>query len=149
MGTPQHGYSTEPPGDMIEALFNTGCAACYEMARGSEFMIALNSEPATPGRRASSTQVIITNDEVATPVSSQYLAESERVANVTLQDQCPIHGRASRTGHRRPRLPVDAARPASQGPGRSGPTDRLRRLIVQEGYRIPVSDRRRCATPIV
>jgi len=90
-GTPQRGYYTEPPGDLVDAAFNTDCAACYQMARGTPFMVRLNEGDPTPGR-ISWTQLITRNDEIATPLDSQGLpGELPLVANVDLQEACPNH----------------------------------------------------------
>lgn len=90
MGTPHTGYYTEPPGDQVDALFNTSCPACYEMARGSEYMQGLNDGDLTPGS-ASYTSIITSYDGVALPLESQYLPEGPQVANVLLQEACPDH----------------------------------------------------------
>ena len=90
MGTAQTGYYTEPPGDQVDAAFNTSCPACYEQARGSEYMQGLNEGDLTPGL-ISYTSIITDYDGVAVPLPSQYFPENERVSNVRLQDACPYH----------------------------------------------------------
>ena len=90
MGTPQTGYYTEPPGDQVDAAFNTSCPACWEMARGSSYMQGLNRGDMTPGT-ASYTTVITEYDGVALPLDSQYLPDGPEVANVLLQEQCSQH----------------------------------------------------------
>ena len=91
MGTPHTGYYTEPPGDLVDAAFNTSCPACWEQARGSGYMQGLNAGDMTPGS-ASYTSIITAHDGVALPLSSQYLPEEDGVvANVLLQDACPDH----------------------------------------------------------
>lgn len=90
MGTAHTGYYTEPPGDQVDAAFNTGCDSCYEQARGSQYMRGLNAGDPTPGR-ASYTSLITSYDGVALPLESQYLPEGPQVANVLLQEECPDH----------------------------------------------------------
>lgn len=90
MGTPHFGYYTEPPGDQVDAIYNTGCPACYEMARGSAYMEGLNQGDVTPGS-ISYTSIITEHDGVALPLDSQYLPENGRVANILLQGGCPDH----------------------------------------------------------
>ena len=90
MGTPHTGYYTEPPGDQVDAAFNTSCPACWEMARGSSYMQGLNGGDMTPGT-ASYTSIITEYDGVALPLDSQYLPEGPEVANVLLQEECGLH----------------------------------------------------------
>lgn len=90
MGTPHTGYYTEPPGDQVDAAFNTSCPACWEMARGSSYMQRLNAGDMTPGS-ASYTSIITDYDGVALPLDSQYLPEGPQVANVRLQAECELH----------------------------------------------------------
>ena len=90
MGTPQTGYYTEPPGDQVDAAFNTSCPACWEMARGSSYMLGLNGGDMTPGS-ASYTSIITEYDGVALPLDSQYLPDGPEVANVLLQERCSQH----------------------------------------------------------
>jgi len=90
MGSTQTGYYTEPPGDQVDAAFNTSCPACYEQARGSKYMQGLNAGDMTPGR-ASYTNLITMHDGVSLPLESQYLPEGPQVANVLLQEACPDH----------------------------------------------------------
>jgi triacylglycerol esterase/lipase EstA (alpha/beta hydrolase family) len=90
MGTPHTGYYTEPPGDQVDAAFNTSCTSCYEQARGSKYMQGLNAGDLTPGR-AAYTSLITTYDGVALPLESQYLPEGPEVANILLQEACPDH----------------------------------------------------------
>ncbi|HVE92587.1 MAG TPA: alpha/beta fold hydrolase [Actinomycetota bacterium] len=91
MGTSHTGYYTEPPGDQVDALFNTECHACFDQARGSDYMLGLNDGPdLTPGS-ASYTSIITAYDGVALPLESQYLPEGPEVANILLQDACPDH----------------------------------------------------------
>ena len=90
MGTPQTGYYTEPPGDQVDAAFNTSCPACWEMARDSTYMQGLNGGDMTPGS-ASYTSIITEYDGVALPLDSQYLPEGPEVANVLLQSACDLH----------------------------------------------------------
>lgn len=89
MGTPHTGYYTEPPGDMVDTAFNTGCVACVEMARTSAYMQALNVGDLTPGT-VSYTSITTIHDQIALPLDSQHLPEDDAsVANVILQDACP------------------------------------------------------------
>lgn len=90
MGTPQRGYRSPPPGDRVDALFNTGCRACWELHRDSSYMAWLNRGDPTPGP-VSYTQIITLDDHVSTPVENQYLRDGRRVANVVIQDGCPGH----------------------------------------------------------
>lgn len=90
MGTAHTGYYTEPPGDQVDAAFNTSCPACWEQARGSTYMQGLNAGDMTPGS-ASYTSIITIHDGVALPIEAQYLPEGPEVANVLLQDACPDH----------------------------------------------------------
>jgi len=90
MGTPHFGYYTEPPGDQVDAAVNTECPACWEQASGSEYMNALNVGDLTPGS-ISYTSIITARDQMALPLSSQYLPENGRVANILLQEACPDH----------------------------------------------------------
>lgn len=91
MGTPHHGYYTEPPGDAVDRAFNTGCPACEEQARGSAYLTSLNAGDMTPGGHTSYTSLITEQDQVALPLESQYLPEGRQVANVLLQEKCPGH----------------------------------------------------------
>ena len=91
MGTPHHGYWTEPPGDQVDRAFNTGCPACEEQARGSAYLTALNADDMTPGGHTAYTSIITEHDQVALPLPSQYLPEGRQVANVLLQEECPLH----------------------------------------------------------
>lgn len=90
MGTPQYGYYTAPPGDLVDAAFNTGCQSCEELAQGSPYLKRLNEPDPTPGR-ASYTTLISADDAVALPLSNQYLPAGRQVTNVLLQDGCPGH----------------------------------------------------------
>lgn len=90
MGTPHFGYYSVPPEDEVDKLFNTECPACWEQAAGSSYLEGLNARDITPGS-VSYTSIITEYDGVAKPIQSQYLPESERVANVLLQEACPDH----------------------------------------------------------
>ena len=90
MGTPHTGYYTEPPGDEVDKLYNTECPACFEMARGTPYMLGLNDGDMTPGQ-ASYTSIITEYDGVAVPKESQYLPAGKQVANIHLQTSCPEH----------------------------------------------------------
>lgn len=122
-GTPQYGYFSPPPDDQVDALFNTECPSCWEMAQGSPFITELNEGDPTPGR-VSWTQIVTVQDAVAKPYQNQYLPEERLVANVTLDELCPgrpfdhlllaydpvvfqvIEGALARTGPADPQAPV-------------------------------------------
>jgi pimeloyl-ACP methyl ester carboxylesterase len=90
MGTPHYGYYTEPPGDVVDTAFNTGCQSCEEFKQGSHYLALLNRPDPTPGR-ASYTSLITSDDTVALPLKNQYLPRGPQVTNVLLQDACPGH----------------------------------------------------------
>lgn len=90
MGTPHTGYYTPPPGDLIDSLFNTSCPACWEQARGSDYLLGLNVGDLTPGS-VSYTSIITNEDGIAEPWQSQYFPKGGRIANILLQDECPDH----------------------------------------------------------
>lgn len=89
-GTPQYGYHSDPPLNIVDAGFNTGCVACWQLAQSSGYMERLNSGNPIPGP-VSYTQLITRNDAVATPVENQELPVSRRSVNIYLEDACPDH----------------------------------------------------------
>jgi triacylglycerol lipase len=78
----------------------TGCAACAEQQTGSSFLTQLNAGDETPPP-VNYTVIETMYDAVLIPYTSAFLnGPSTRVANITLQQQCPrdIAGHIGITG---------------------------------------------------
>lgn len=85
---PSNHGTTVPLAPLVGDL---GCPACKQQIAGSEFITALNAGDETPGA-IDYTQITTRYDQVVTPYTSAYLADSGdgRVTNVTVQDACPL-----------------------------------------------------------
>lgn len=90
LASPHQGYTSAPEFEDVDAMYNEGCAACYEMYGTHEFMRNLNKGDMSPGRIAW-TNIQTKYDEVVIPYDAAFMDPDERVANILLQDACPNH----------------------------------------------------------
>lgn len=66
-----------------------GVTACQQMARGSDFLNALNAGDDTIGN-VSYTNIVTVFDEIVVPYRTGHLSNDGNNANVTLQATCPL-----------------------------------------------------------
>lgn len=72
----------------LNSLLAVTCDACVEQEQGSSFLAALNASPTVPG--VSYTVIETKDDEVVTPYTNAFLPTAPNVANITVQNQCPV-----------------------------------------------------------
>jgi triacylglycerol esterase/lipase EstA (alpha/beta hydrolase family) len=72
----------------INSVLSTTCEACVQQEVGSSFLATLNAEPTVSS--VSYTVIESRDDEVVTPYTNAFLPAGPNVANITLQNQCPL-----------------------------------------------------------
>ena len=66
----------------------SSCVSCAQETQGSAFLAALNVTPTVPGPLY--TAIGTRDDEIVTPYTDAFLPAAPNVANITVQDQCPL-----------------------------------------------------------
>jgi triacylglycerol lipase len=89
LGTPHYGTALANLATFFGLGDCLGVTACQQMARGSDFLNALNAGDDTIGN-VSYTNIVTVFDEVVFPYRTGHLANDGNNANVTLQATCPL-----------------------------------------------------------